>query len=703
MKIDPHSAVKNPPVSGVRRLGLPAVLLCWFASALSALAASNYSQNFDANSTGWSVVSGDWARTLISGTNYSFDVTTTPAPASPLALYNDDTWTSDFTYEVKIMPWGTGSGNKCGLRFNYVDASNYYELLLSSTGPATLEKTIAGTTTASATGTWTFTAGAFNTVKIIRAGSLTTVQINGTNLFTDVTQSGLGAGKLGLSGRNSKPKFDNIIVTLTTTPPSGQFVYFNLFCMGGNADDVINIPMSDFARYHNILFRKPTYYHWGGLVRTSGNTLWEEVRRLNPECRPWIYTHGAAAVASQSTVHYSFRSTMGRVFAESSGDGGADSPALGAADGSPSNAGSDSFGTYSNRDYILRTSSGTPITSNTSAINPDNVFEFGQPGFARFFAEAHRQDLRVKGSGVVGRGAWGIHTDTTKSSGASEMPELSGTPALASYALNINNWTDRIIEYYKNTAKRLSVSGIGYKLQASTGFRLPEQQKCWRALNSAPVAERPGQIISEKMFVIDTPTQVRFVVEGEWESGIQMLAEINNVEVASSNAQRVPAGWLDQYGAAVNIERAIRYSLCSFLLVKRDSPRWYYGILWLDPDQTATYWQPELRALNGGRMMDLGAPVNPGNPGTGVMGLRTTTINGVKLYVREYTRGAVIVHARLGTSPGNSATIDFTALFGRQARVITRANIGSTGDGTTLPALQNTFTLAPLNGVFLRW
>jgi hypothetical protein len=159
----------------------------------------------------------------------------------------------------------------------------------------------------------------------------------------------------------------------------------------------------------------------------------------------------------------------------------------------------------------------------------ENVMQVGEPGYQRFWTEALRQDLRVKGSGHVGRGATGMHTDLAKAA-FGEMG-MNGTPGLSAYANSINAWTDRMIEFYKGVAKRLAHSSVNLKLQASTGFRLPEQQKLWRALNSAVAAERPMQLMSEKMFVIDTPSDIEFTDGSEWETGVQMLDEINNVEV----------------------------------------------------------------------------------------------------------------------------------------------------------------------------
>jgi hypothetical protein len=478
-------------------------------------------------------------------------------------------------------------------------------------------------------------------------------------------------------------------------------VNINLITQGGRPNDIINIPLSDFRRYDNLLLRRPwTFNYGGGAKPTTGPNLWGWIKSAsgNPSANVWIYTHGGTAYDPQTTVSYITRDTIARVTAASSGSGVADNPLLGALDGSPSNAGSDSFGTYANKDYLLRTSGGTPILAGSPL---ENVMRVGDPGYQRFWTEALRQDLRVKGGGHVGRGATGMHTDLAKAA-FGEMG-MNGTPGDPAYANSINAWTDRMIEFYKGIAKRLAHTSVNLKLQSSTGVRLPEQQKLWRALNSATPAERPFQMVTEKMFVIDTSTDIEFTDGSEWETAVQMLDEINNIEVASSNAQRIPAGAVDQFGAAVSVERALRYALCSFLIVKRTNKKWYFSILWNSPGQTATLWQPEYTALNGGRMMVLGVAVNPADPGTGITGLRTTTINGARLYVREYTRGAVIVHPRLGTSPGNSATINFTTLFGKQARVVTRANIGASGTGTTLPALTNTFTLAPLNGVFLRF
>ncbi|MGH7957067.1 MAG: choice-of-anchor D domain-containing protein, partial [Opitutaceae bacterium] len=211
--MNPDSHVHAPPAFGVSRYALLAVLLCWFATAVPALAASNYSQNFDANSTGWGTVSGTWTR---SGGTYNSS--NTPSPGA-LTTYNNDTWTSDYTYTVSVLSTFANSGNKVGLVYNYVDSSNYGEVMFSPGADATLKKVVGGVTT-TVTSTYRPAQGVFFSVQVVRSGSNTTVKVDGVTLtaFNNIAQTGLPTGRIGLKAISNPGQFDNVVVTLTGLP-----------------------------------------------------------------------------------------------------------------------------------------------------------------------------------------------------------------------------------------------------------------------------------------------------------------------------------------------------------------------------------------------------------------------------------------------------------------------------------------------------
>ena len=182
-----------------------------------------FSENFDDGlAKGWTVVSGTWELDTGSyhsvGGNEPVDIT----------VYNGGRWASGFTYHASVNNGFNNYGNLPGAVYNYQDAANYYAVKFAPlAGPGTdrlahLVKVINGATTEI---TAPYSGGDSHVwfdVDVIRSGTGTTVKVNGITVFNNITQSELGAGKVGLITSWADARFDNVSLSTgsDTTPPT---------------------------------------------------------------------------------------------------------------------------------------------------------------------------------------------------------------------------------------------------------------------------------------------------------------------------------------------------------------------------------------------------------------------------------------------------------------------------------------------------
>ena len=191
------------------------LLLCLVALVYfsPSFAGGTYTQNF-ANGT-----APNWTNqisTFSAATGYYSNDNHSIALA--MATYAGATWDTDYTYSVDMdSEFGGGIGNAIGAVYNFQDTNNYYKIrLVENNGSAELISVIGGTATVLATATYNFQAHTYITVKIQRVATRTTVLINGTTVFSNVTQTGLGAGMIGVVDEFNFAKFTNISVTPAT-------------------------------------------------------------------------------------------------------------------------------------------------------------------------------------------------------------------------------------------------------------------------------------------------------------------------------------------------------------------------------------------------------------------------------------------------------------------------------------------------------
>lgn len=503
-------------------------------------------------------------------------------------------------------------------------------------------------------------------------------------------------------------------------------VWANSSLSGDPEGGIRAIPLTDLYRYDALGLRRGYAFNYNNSSSTSRPTLWRTLRNNKSDVRIFIYSTGATAIPQQSTVSHVTRSSIGRVLDPSSGAGGTDT--LGALDNSPANA--------TGRDFRLKNAAGQSLrirAGGTSTTSVHYFMELGHSGYIDFWTEAIRRDLFVisVGASNVGDGASGIHTDNTK--GTTPFPPLSHSPGASVVGLSdgqgdvvpVNNvgginyatqagWEIAVRNFYQGAASRLGAFSMPMQIQASTEPVTPERRQLWLDLDEAPAAKRPGQLMAELMFEVDfndLPTvpgspNLQYRFGAVWVDMIQMLANIDKTEVFSANnsefggnSANLNATMIDQFGITTTQEEALTYALTSFLLVKRDSPRWFFLFNYQRPNITTTLpYYPEYDALNGNSFngtgnMNLGAP----RDGFGASGYRTFNWGGQTLYFRRFANGYVLVN------PNNAVVsnipLNDPGLFGAPVRRITRSNLTASLDSI---GTSTTITLGRCRGAIFR-
>jgi len=185
------------------------VLLVALVTPVKTSFAADYTELFDSGvAQGWTPVAGTW---VVDGGTYHHNIV---GGQADVTAYGGGSWATDFIYHAKINNGFNNTGNLAGVVYNYQDTNNYYSVMFAALGgTAYLNKVIGGTTTTVAA---PYSGGGQNIwfdVDVIRSGTSTTVRVNGMSVFSNVTQSDLGAGQIGLITSFSDARFDNISLT----------------------------------------------------------------------------------------------------------------------------------------------------------------------------------------------------------------------------------------------------------------------------------------------------------------------------------------------------------------------------------------------------------------------------------------------------------------------------------------------------------
>jgi len=180
-----------------------------------------YTDGFATGSTtGWSGTQGTWS----ASSPYYVETAYNTATGESTAIYGTSTWNTNYTYSASVYTLWNAPANDVGVIFNYVDANNYYDVLVSATGVVELDKKISGTLTV----VQTTAAGAYpgygskqwvDICVLRQANGNVSVNVNGMGIFSNVALTTLGAGNIGLKATwNSTGKYQFLTVSNGLVP-----------------------------------------------------------------------------------------------------------------------------------------------------------------------------------------------------------------------------------------------------------------------------------------------------------------------------------------------------------------------------------------------------------------------------------------------------------------------------------------------------
>jgi hypothetical protein len=241
----------------IRAISMAALVLFTGLSALPAVAAGNYVQNFTTLPSNWSNVNDRFALGTGSYAGAYVTQATTNQPPRAIAVYDGTTWGTNFTYSAKLNSDSeggnavVGGGNRVGITFNYVDSQNYYELSVSmrktatsdpDSGKATVARWVGGQQSfvgteyhPAASAPWP-TRDTFFTVQVQRIGIRTILSVDGTVVYDGNDLTSTTPGRIGFFAQFNNGRFDDVSVT-DNTPTS------YLFRSGFNSSVVATTPV----------------------------------------------------------------------------------------------------------------------------------------------------------------------------------------------------------------------------------------------------------------------------------------------------------------------------------------------------------------------------------------------------------------------------------------------------------------------------
>jgi hypothetical protein len=165
----------------------------------------------DGNANGWTTSGGTWS--VVTDGSYVYQQSNNAA-GSFGAYRGDSTW-SNYSVQAKTKITSFGTSPSAILRARYVDANNYYLLLVDGTQMILKKKVGAGgtvTTLATASGTdCTVNANTWYTFKLVVNGTMIEGWKDGKRVL-GVHDSDLTAGKPNLGGSNVAVRYDDLLV-----------------------------------------------------------------------------------------------------------------------------------------------------------------------------------------------------------------------------------------------------------------------------------------------------------------------------------------------------------------------------------------------------------------------------------------------------------------------------------------------------------
>jgi hypothetical protein len=169
--------------------------------------------NFEPMSAEWQPVAGAWSVQnghyvdTAGGDDISRIVTYWdpfyPSPPSEFVPYGG------YVLTATMRNPGSSNAQRVGLVYQYRDAANYYEALVSATGTVSLQRVIDGVRTQVASTPWDIDRNIWFTLEV-RVTGTTTLKLNGITVFEAVAQPELPNGQIGVGAQGTVAQFDDV-------------------------------------------------------------------------------------------------------------------------------------------------------------------------------------------------------------------------------------------------------------------------------------------------------------------------------------------------------------------------------------------------------------------------------------------------------------------------------------------------------------
>ncbi|MGI0024439.1 MAG: hypothetical protein ACREA4_04755 [Nitrososphaera sp.] len=258
----------------------------------------------------------------------------------------------------------------------------------------------------------------------------------------------------------------------------------------------------------------------------------------------------------------------------------------------------------------------------------------------------------------------GWHVDGSKSNRGSSNGGGIDYPDDAS-------WYDNSVKFWKNVIPQSNLQ-IGIE----NGPSLDQALTFWAEIDDLNIqGQAPVQLHAEQGFNSylegrDTVT-ANFVAGVKFDEYIDTFKNIDNVEVmmggcSQEEEEDTKPTNINGTSEAFTFEKAVRYNVGSFLLVRRQTPKWYVACA-RNQSKPSVTWFPEYDSM---LSLDGKGHMNFGPEESTVSFLQTTP--GTRVYYRKFQRGIVMVNPNAATIVVNVKT-----LTGRSVASIARSNMQS--------------------------
>src|SRR5499426_2644051 len=222
-----------------------AILIGYGISAQTQLFSDNFQ---DGNADGWARSSGTWS--IVTDGTLAYRQSGTSADSNSRA--GSPSWTN-ISVQARVKPIAfNGADRYVGVMTRVVNSNHYYFLALQNGNRLLLGKRAGSSPITLATKSFTFTTGAYNTLRIDAQGSTLSGYVNGTLQLT-ATDSEFTSGIIGGATYFASASFDDFLVTSIGggggTPPPPPTA---LAATPGNAQVSLSWNASTGATSYNV-------------------------------------------------------------------------------------------------------------------------------------------------------------------------------------------------------------------------------------------------------------------------------------------------------------------------------------------------------------------------------------------------------------------------------------------------------------------